>query len=239
VLIPNIILGGALIKYDEMNRDLDLSYTFQRWFATHNDTEKEETRSKLAVPLMCEFIPMRWSYEAMVVAQAKLNPLTYRQERLQQQIDRLLDIKPLTDKQEERLDDLKDTLAMLSGLESWNASEIDKRLRRVDRIVAGQPLEPLELKTLKNAVTAETLYVNQKISDLVSKAETEQSDYRRSKNINVFFGPVKHFDFNIGSKLVQLECSVFMFNTVVLIVFSLIILLLLHVSLKRQLSLPV
>jgi len=238
VLIPNIILGGALIKYDEMNRDLDLSYTFQRWFATHEDREKEETRSKLSVPLMCEFIPLRWSYEAIVVAQAKLNPLTFRQEQLQAQIDLLVHKNERNDDDEKRLDDLKDTLAMLSGLESWNASEIDKRLHRVDRILEGKPLEPLELKTLKNYVTAEALYVNQKISDLVSKAETEQSDYRRSKNINVFFGPVKHFDFNVGSRLIQLQCSVFMFNMMVLLIFSLVTLFLLHVSLKRQLSLP-
>ena len=45
VLIPNIILGGALIKYDDMNSNLDHVYTFHSWFATHNangGAEKEE-----------------------------------------------------------------------------------------------------------------------------------------------------------------------------------------------------
>ena len=34
----------------------------------------------------------------------------------------------LTDAEEERLDDLKDTLAQLSGLEAGSAREIDRRL---------------------------------------------------------------------------------------------------------------
>ena len=31
VLIPQLIFGGALIKYEDMNKDLDMIYTFQRW----------------------------------------------------------------------------------------------------------------------------------------------------------------------------------------------------------------
>ena len=46
--------------------------------------------SRLQVPFVCQFIAMRWSYEEMVVAQAKLNPLTRRQERTQDEIDRLV-----------------------------------------------------------------------------------------------------------------------------------------------------
>ena len=90
-------------------------------------------------------------------------------------------------------------------------------------------------------MTADALYVNQKISDLVSKAETEQLDYRRTdqtthkmKPINVFFGPLKYFYF-FGWKSIQ--CSVLVFNTLVLVCFSLGTLGLLHVSLRRQLSL--
>src|SRR5208283_4096123 len=63
VLIPQIILGGALIKYEEMNRNLDLIYTFNRWFSNHPDSEKEKDESALHVPILCEFMPMRWSYE--------------------------------------------------------------------------------------------------------------------------------------------------------------------------------
>ncbi len=79
ILIPQIILGGALIKYEEMNRNLDFIYTVNRWFSVHPDRAEDKKESELQVPFICEFMPMRWSYEALVVAQSKLNPMTSRQ----------------------------------------------------------------------------------------------------------------------------------------------------------------
>ena len=38
ILIPQIIMGGALIEYKEMNKDLDVIYTFHRWL-THHPSE--------------------------------------------------------------------------------------------------------------------------------------------------------------------------------------------------------
>ena len=82
VLIPQIIMGGALIKYEDMNRNLALLHTFSRWFNEHpNAEEAMKMDSKLQVPLICQFVAMRWSYEEIVVAQDKLNPLTRRQDR--------------------------------------------------------------------------------------------------------------------------------------------------------------
>ena len=52
VLIPQIILGGALIKYEEMNRNLDFIYSIQQWFHHHPDSAIEP-RSDLQVPLIC------------------------------------------------------------------------------------------------------------------------------------------------------------------------------------------
>ncbi|MDQ2660169.1 MAG: ATP-binding cassette domain-containing protein, partial [Verrucomicrobiota bacterium] len=89
ILIPQIIMGGALIKYEDMNRNLGLVYTFSRWFAEHPDEEEnKKMESKLKVPFVCQFIAMRWSYEELVVAQAKLNPLTRRQELVNAEIQR-------------------------------------------------------------------------------------------------------------------------------------------------------
>ena len=90
VLIPQIIMGGALIKYEDMNRNLGLVYSLTHWFSEHPDSEKtRKTESKLQVPLVCQFIAMRWSYEEMIVAQAKLNPLTKRQDRAHDEIEEL------------------------------------------------------------------------------------------------------------------------------------------------------
>src|SRR3989441_7205921 len=108
VLIPQIIMGGALIKYEDMNRNLALLYALSHWFTEHPSKEQEKKMgSKLEVPFVCQFIAMRWSYEERIVAQAKLNPLTRRQDRANDEIQRLAP-KVSTPEQRKRLDDLKE-----------------------------------------------------------------------------------------------------------------------------------
>ena len=192
VLIPQIILAGALIKYEEMNRNLDFVYTAEQWFRAHPDTAME-ARSDLQVPLICQFMPMRWSYEALVFAQAKLNPLTRRQEIIQKQIDELASIKNPTDTQEDRLEDLKDLLAVVSGLQAKSAADGDRRFRDIDAVIKGAPFNRKKFNSRERGVTAEQLYNNQKVTDLISKAEMEQSDYRENRTVNVFFGPIKQY----------------------------------------------
>jgi hypothetical protein len=229
VLIPQIIMGGALIKYEDMNRNLGLLYSLSHWISEHPSTDKTlKTESKLQVPLVCQFIAMRWSYEEMVVAQAKLNPLTRRQDRTNDEIQKLAP-KANTAEQRARLNDLKDVLALLSGLEAHSAKEIVRYLKLVDPVIAGkQRFDRSLFKEANGPVTAEQIYVNQKVSDLISKAEMEQNDYRRSKKPNVFFGLQKrYFGFKIG---------VFTFNTVVLIVSTLGLLVGLHWILRKQLE---
>ena len=71
------------------------------------------------------------------------------------------------------------------------------------------PFDRNQFKEANGPVTAETLYLNQKVSDLISNAEMEQSDYRRGGKPNVFFGQDKQY---LGMKV-----DVFVFNTMVLI----------------------
>ncbi len=138
VLIPQIIMGGALIKYEDMNRNLGLLYSLSHWFSEHPSTDKTvKTESKLQVPLVCQFIAMRWSYEEVIVAQAKLNPLTRRQDRANDEIQKLAP-KANTPEQRARLNDLKDVLALLSGLEGRSAKEIAHFLTLIDPVIAGK-----------------------------------------------------------------------------------------------------
>jgi hypothetical protein len=91
ILIPQILMSGAMLKFEDMNRNLDLVYNLTRWFHEHPDMdEKKKMDSRLQVPFVCEFVAMRWSYEELVVAQAKLNPLTKRQDKAQRQIDAIV-----------------------------------------------------------------------------------------------------------------------------------------------------
>jgi hypothetical protein len=172
---------------------------------------------------------MRWSYEEMVVAQAKLNPLTSRQERVNAEMRRIVDEKNQTPENAKRLNDLKEILAMLSGLEAKTATELDGYLDLIDDILKGRkPFDRALFKEAMGPVTAEQLYVNQKVSDLISNAEMEQSDYRRGGKLNVFFGEEKRY--------FGLKVDLFVFNTMVLIGSTLGLLGILHWILRRQLQ---
>ena len=128
-----------------------------------------------------------------------------------------------------RLDELKEVLAVLSGLEAKSADELDRYLKQVDQVLdRNRTFNSAVFKEAKGAVTAEQVYLNQKVSDLISNAEMEQSDYRRGSRPNVFFGAEKRY---LGVKI-----SVFLFNTIVLIGSTLGLLGLLFWILRRQLE---
>ena len=230
VLIPQILMSGALIKYEDMNRNLSFVYALTRWFHEHPTKERgKKMDSKLQVPFICQFIPMRWSYEEMIVAQAKLNPLTRRQDRAQREIDSIVAKHRQDTAESKRLDDLKEVLAVLSGLEAKTLNEVDHYLKLIDQVLdSKQPFDRALFRDAKGPIMAEQFYVNQKISDLISNAEMEQSDYRRGNRPNVFFGAEKYY---LGVRV-----GVFVFNTLVLIGSILGLLGLLHWILRRQLE---
>jgi len=230
VLIPQILMSGALIKYEDMNRNLSFVYALTRWFHEHPTKERgKKMDSKLQVPFICQFIPMRWSYEEMIVAQAKLNPLTRRQDRAQREIDSIVAKHRQDTAESKRLDDLKEVLAVLSGLEAKTLNEVDHYLKLIDQVLdSKQPFDRALFRDAKGPIMAEQFYVNQKISDLISNAEMEQSDYRRGNRPNVFFGAEKYY---LGVRV-----GVFVFNTLVLIGSILGLLGLLHLILRRQLE---
>ena len=225
VLIPQIILSGALIKYEEMNRNLDFVHVIQQWAIRHPESAMPP-RSDLQVPLICEIMPTRWSYEALVYAQAKLNPLTSRQEKIQSLINDIIQAKKLTPDQADRLDDLKEALAVLSGLEASSSDQINRAFRRIDKVIGGAPFNPEKFDNLGSGVSAEQLYVNQKVTDLISKAEMEQSDYRERRHLNVFFGPVKEY--------LGLRAGILWFNTLILIASTLFLFFVLYLILRSQ-----
>jgi hypothetical protein len=158
-----------------------------------------------------------------------LNPITRRQDRAQWEIDRIVAKHDSSPETVQRLNDLKDVLAMLSGLEARTADDLDSYLKSIDQVLDGKHrFERGLFMDANGPVTGDTLYLNQKVSDLISNAEMEQSDYRRGGKPNVFFGQYKRY---LGMKV-----DVFVFNTIVLIGSTLGLLGLLHWILRRQLE---
>ncbi len=231
VLIPQIILGGALIKYEEMNRNLDFVHVLERWARNHPESADMAPKSDLEVPWISQWMPIRWSYEALIVDLAKNNPLTRRQLAVQQQVDQLKVEAKSDEAAAEKLKYSLQILAAVTGLEAASKSIIDEKLELVDRILAGEQVAVTDLHGNERVVSAEQIYVNQKVADLVTTAEIEQEDYLRTEKINVFFGPDKWY---LGS-----TWSVFQFNVIILNLSTLIVLMLLHASLRNQLTVRV
>jgi ABC transport system ATP-binding/permease protein len=204
LLIPQIILGGALIKYEEMNRNLDLAYSVERWLLKAG-LDENQSGSRLKVPFICQFMPLRWTYEGILISQAKMNPLTRTQDLLEARIQELVNLPtsiPFTEEQRTELDLSKQALAAVSGLYGKRGEEVAVLLDRI-RTAAIEGTLNRDLiagaMELRRGTSAEEIYVNRKVLDLVTKAEMEREDYRHNIGPNVFFGTVKRYfgtDFN-------------------------------------------
>ena len=197
LLIPQIILGGALIKYEEMNKNLDLVYSISKFVKT--DEQSGDSVSKLKVPFICQFMPLRWSYEAMLISQARLNPLTRSQDLLESRIQQIVE-KPgeLTEQERHTLDLTKQALAVVSGLQAKEPNDVPKHLENIrENAIRGTLTQEMldYVQRERKATSAEELYVNRKVLDLVTKAEMEREDYRRERSPNVFFGTTRQYPF--------------------------------------------
>ncbi len=233
LLIPQIILGGALIKYEEMNRNLDFVYSVTRWLEKAGVTEEDEP-SKLKVPFICQFMPLRWSYEAMLISQSKLNPLTAVQDELDARIQELVNLPKevrLSADQHRQLDLAKQALALVSGLYAKDADTAAEMLREIRYANMRGKLDAKLLKEAQeqqDGISAEEVYVNRKVLDLTTKAEMERSDYRRKRSPNVFFGSSKRY---LGT-----EFSTLWINGLVILFIVALVLTCVEFSLRRQLK---
>lgn len=237
VLIPQIILGGALIKYEEMNKNLDFVYSIRRWMGVTEDGG--EKPSRLRVPLICEFMPLRWSYESMVLLQANHNPLAAAQEELNDRIRSLTAFESLSPEQEVALDQAKEALVKVSSLEERAPGALVRRINRIMREVKEGTFDPAKhnVRERDRVVSSEQIFENQKVRDLVNKAEMERIDWRRKHAPpNVFFGLEKRYTFRLfGRTLIDLKTDTLSLNGTMIVLWILMPLILLFLVLRRQL----
>lgn len=198
VLIPQIILGGALIKYEEMNRAL------HGWWSVQTDES-----SSLEVPQICEIMPLRWSYEGLIISYAKHNPLTSLQNELAERSKALATKEDFNEADKQRLGDIRAAMAALAGLETESPSEVRRAMRDLKRTVrSGAPFDGAMLNSaaadVPSKVSPAQLYVNEKVNLLFIDAEAERTDYRYEVMPNVFFGAQKEIEFDWGPELAGL-----------------------------------
>lgn len=243
ILIPNIILGGALIKYDEMNRSFDIIQNIRQWFVP--DDEKEEA-SRLKVPGICHLMPLRWSYESIIIAHAEHNPASELTNYIEGEIQAFSQIpltQKLTDNQKDRLFQFKEALAVLHGLQGDSPSQVSHQLKAIRAALEAGTFDPEPYYEVpepgKPSYTTNMLYLNGKVQDLFNRAEVEREDYRKKKNPpNVFFGAERQFRFPRRSEtpLIAFTIKTLTLNLITMIGFVVVAFFALRLSLKRQLQ---
>jgi ABC transport system ATP-binding/permease protein len=187
LLVPQMLLAGALVSYKEMNHGL-----FE---------DASDYRDRGGVPVPAAIMPLRYAYEAMIVAQATRNPFEVERIRLQRRIDSARSKQePMLPKQAERFEQLKEGLRRLlaSGASSREeALDVVQRIRRIS--ISGTPIEVETMKIWpendSDARPASEFFVNERIDLLVREGETFRNDYRNTERRVVFHALQKPIPF--------------------------------------------
>lgn len=243
ILIPNIILGGALIKYDEMNRSFDIIQNIRQWFVP--DDEKEEA-SRLKVPAICHLMPLRWSYEAVIISHAENNPASTLTNYIEEEIQKFSRIpldQELTEAQHERLYQFKQALAVIHGIKDESPRQVSRQLRSIRAALEKGTFDPEPYYetsgTDEKTYSVGDLYLNNKVQDLFVRAEVEREDYRKKANPpNIFFGAERQFRFprRSDTPLFAITVKTLDLNLFAMIMFVVVAFFALRTSLKRQLQ---
>lgn len=178
LLVPQMLLAGALVSYREMNRGL-----FQG---------AREIRERGGVPVPAAIMPLRYAYEAMIVSQAVRNPFEVERIRLQRRIDRVRELQtPMTPQESERFEMSKEGLRRLLAAGATNKKEAADLVARIRRISSSG--SRIEVETMKvwpdnapDARPASEFFVNERIDLLIREAETFRNDYRNKERRIVF-----------------------------------------------------
>jgi ABC transport system ATP-binding/permease protein len=186
LLVPQMLLAGALVPFKEMNRGL------------FNEVKLERDSGGVPVPAM--FMPLRYAFEGMLIAQATRNPFEIERIRMQRRIERFRDMNGEENaKDVEQFEMTKEGLRRLLASGARNEKEARGLVSRIRRMVnEGTPIEVFAMKVWPEGDDVKptyTWFVNERIDLLVREAETFRNDYRNLKPKHVFFALEKPIPF--------------------------------------------
>lgn len=179
LLVPQMLLAGALVPFKEMNHAL---------FDT-----VDIKRERGGTPVPASIMPLRYAYEAMVIAQATRNPFEKERMRLQRRLEDLSATRELTKETAERLEVLKIALTKLLAAGAYSASEAESLSNTISYVGRkGTRDMCLELKVWppkegeKKVHQIADYFVNARIDLMTREADTHRTDYRNEKNRAIF-----------------------------------------------------
>ena len=187
LLVPQMLLAGALVSYKEMNQGL-----FEN---------SEDYRDRGGVPVPAALMPLRYAYEAMIVSQATRNPFEVERIRLQRRIDRIrFQGGSMQPNQVARFESVKEGLRRLLAAGASSREEASDLVARIRRLATSGT--PIEVDTMivwpesdSQARPASEFFVNERIDLLVREGETFRNDYRNTERRVVFHALKKPIPF--------------------------------------------
>lgn len=170
ILVPQILLAGAVVPFEEMN------------LFFHSSSRYEENSEKLKpgrVPYIAELCPLRYAYETMLVLQATNNPYDANRKIIQREVDSLrIKADELDKTQISKMKLLLQSLTAIASLEAANAQEAEYLLRRVrEAVMRNDPEAFLSLVDKYMALEGEktkplsSYFVNERVGGQFDYAE--------------------------------------------------------------------
>ncbi len=185
LLVPQMLLAGALVPFREMNRGL------------FEDAKIERERGGIPVP--ARLVPLRFAYEGMVVTQATRNPFDLERIRIQRRVDTIKEMPPpLEPGVAERFDIMKDALQSLVGADALSPSDAREKASALTDIARGGTRLELESFPLRpdspQARPLSDFFVNKRIELMIEEARAFRMDYRNAdlgRDGNIFLADKK------------------------------------------------
>lgn len=197
ILVPQILLAGALIPFTEMNRGLFVG--------------GDEGRDNGGEPVPSTIMPLRYAFEGSIVSQATANRFEKTRQPIQDRIDHLKEKKELSTEEEKELKEAGDSLRVLFAAVAENSGRADQILR--DPLDELKRLQEEEMAGLEPDLDRDTrsvsqFFVNERVENMVDLAETLRLDGRRKDQPNIFLAKEKPlFGFNLST---QWYCRIFL-----------------------------
>ena len=215
ILVPQILLAGALIPFSEMNRGLFVG--------------GDEGRDSGGEPVPSTIMPLRYAFEGSIVSQATSNPFEKTRRPIQETIDDLKQKRTLSEEESRFLSENSDKLrvlyAALAPDEKTARAILDDPLAELDRLQSGEAPPPAE-----DDRPVSQFYLNERIDGMIELAETLRIDERLNAHPLIFLAREKTlFGFTMST---QLYCGSFLI--LLTLFFLLPAIFFLHLSVTRH-----
>lgn len=175
ILVPQILLAGALIPFHEMNRGLFVG--------------GDEGRDAGGEPVPSTVMPLRYAFEGSMISQATQNPFEEIRRPIQEEIDSLKARSSLGAEEQQRLTRLGDQLRVLYAAFAPDLEKAREILR--DPLAELQRLQQEDLPPDEDDRPVSQFFVNDRVDNLVELAETRRLDARRTDRPRVFLARQK------------------------------------------------